>query len=107
MGEYIVDWNMLSNSILNKFAPGHAIFRQQLELMKNTQVDFLEEQRQKDNLEKKKMLRQQQRGYDSPQNLNELQKKIIERSMNRAKLYSDNPDMLVSFLGFYASIESC
>uniref|UniRef100_A0A7S3J5Y5 Uncharacterized protein n=1 Tax=Euplotes harpa TaxID=151035 RepID=A0A7S3J5Y5_9SPIT len=38
-----VDWNVLSNSILNKFAPTHNIFHQQLEKMKSTQLDYLHE----------------------------------------------------------------
>lgn len=93
---------MLSNSILNKFAPGHAIFRQQLEKLKSHQMDFLEEQRAKENLEKKIMLRKQQRGYESPKNVTELQRKMYERSNNRHKLYSDHPDMLVrTLLAFY------
>jgi hypothetical protein len=88
---------MLSNSILNKFAPGHSVFRQQLTRIKDTKVDYLEDQRNKDNLEKKVMLRKQQKGYDSPKNMNELQRKIAERSSYRNKLYANNPDLLVSY----------
>ena len=93
----VVDWSMLSNSILNKFAPGHAVFRQQLSRIKDTQVDYLDEQRDKDNLEKKIMLRKQQKGYDSPKNMNELQRKIAERSDFRKKQYANNPDLLVNY----------
>ena len=89
---------MLSNSILNKFAPGHAVFRQQLEMMKDKQVDFLEEQRNKENLEKKMMLRRMHKGYEGPQNLNELQRKMAEKKQQREKLYANNPEMLVGFL---------
>lgn len=61
-----VGWGALSNSILNKFAPGHSIFRQQLEKMKNNQTDFIQELKHKENLEKKTMLRNQMKGIEAP-----------------------------------------
>lgn len=91
----IVNWSMLANSMLNKFSAGHNVFRQQLDHMKYKQMDFLEFQRQKDNLEKKNMLRRMQKGYDDSQNLNEIQRKQLQRKHEREKLYSKNSDLMV------------
>lgn len=92
-----MNWGQLSSSILNKFAPSHAIFKQQLQKMKNNQVDFLEQERIKENLEKKAMLRQQLKGYESPKTINELQAKMLQRKQHRKRLYSENEARMVKF----------
>ena len=43
------------------------------------------------------MHRNQMKGYNDPKDLNELQAKIEERASHREKLFSDNPEKMVSF----------
>jgi hypothetical protein len=82
--------------MLNKFSAGHNVFRQQLDHMKDKQMDFLEFERQKQNLEKKNMLRRMQKGYDTNQNMNQIQRKQLQRKHEREKLYSKNSDLMVN-----------
>jgi hypothetical protein len=82
--------------MLNKFSAGHNIFKQQLDHIKDKKVDFIEEKRDRDNLEKKNMLRKMQKGYGESQNMNEIQRKQLQRQAERAKLYGNNSNMMVN-----------
>lgn len=86
----------MSSSILNKFAPAHSIFMQQLNKLKDHQVDYIEQQQLRETLEHKAMLRRQLKGYESPKNVNELQAKMLERKNNRSRLYSENKAKMVN-----------
>jgi hypothetical protein len=82
--------------MLNKFSAGHNIFKQQLDHIKDKKVDFIEEKRDRDNLEKKNMLRKMQKGYGESQNLNDIQRKQLQRQADRAKLYGNNSNLMVN-----------
>jgi len=85
-----VNWSMLSNSILNKFAPGHAVFKQQLNKMKYGQEDYLKKLQQNSDIAD---CRRCTMKYDSSKNMNEVQKLMQKKLEQRERLYSDQPDL--------------
>ena len=83
---------------MNKFAPSHSIFRQQLERMKHHQLGFLEDLKMKEIMKYKAMKKKLKAvKVEAPETLNKFQeerernKKVIEQ------VYEDKPDLRVNF----------
>lgn len=97
----LVDWNLLSNSILNKFAPGHAVFKQQLNKIKNTQINYVKDKKIKEDLVKKAELRKLQKKYESSTNMSELKMRIQLKKKHRERFYSNHSELKVSYFHYY------
>ncbi|CAI2368095.1 unnamed protein product [Moneuplotes crassus] len=88
-----VTWRVLSNSILNKFAPGHTVFKQQLEIMKSKEQNSQNKKKDFDILLKRTIKRQSQKNLETEHHLTGFQKLRDNRIKNLEKKYAGDPRM--------------
>lgn len=66
-----------------------------MDKLKNDKEIYLEEKKVYDTREMKALLKKQNQGIESSNKASSLRAKMLEREMNRKRLYSDNPEKMV------------